>query len=193
VDDVRLPGRDRHLWVRSGQDQSLEVIDAAGLVEVTHIETGADESGPYVSFGGAMHGAVTRAEFYLQGAHTHIDVDADIRDDGTFSARVSCVQPQWGRAPMPIAHGRYVVRGRADGARLAVFASDAAASALPKDYDGGRMRLRCVADAAGHIHVRVRRPFADDEIGSISPQRLPDQSGRQLLEPRYAVFFASFL
>lgn len=192
VDDVRLPGRDRHLWVRSGQDQSLEVIDAAGLVEVTHIQTGADESGPYMSFSGTVHGAVTSAEFYLQGAHTDIEVDLDTREDGTFTARASGVQSRWGRPAKPVPHGRYMLRGRADGSRLAIFASDAAASALPDYYDGAQMRLRCVADAAGHIYLRVRRPFADDEIGSISQQRLQDEYGRQPLEALEAVFFESF-
>src|SRR5699024_7590591 len=61
VDDVRLPGRDRHLWVRSGQDQSLEIIDAAGLVEITNVVAGSDNDGPYVSLSGRIHGAADQA------------------------------------------------------------------------------------------------------------------------------------
>src|SRR5699024_353232 len=146
---------------------------------VTHIQTGADESGPYISFSGIVHGAVTSAEFYLQGAHTDIEVDLDTREDGTFTARASGVQSRWGRPAKPVPHGRYMLRGRADGSRLAIFASDAAASALPDAYDGAQMGLRCVADAAGPTYLRGRRPCADHAIRSSSHQRLQAADRRQ--------------
>lgn len=47
-EDVRPPGTARRLWVRSGQDQSLEIVDAAGLAKVNDVAAGEDSAGPYV-------------------------------------------------------------------------------------------------------------------------------------------------
>src|SRR5699024_1044854 len=111
VDDVRLPGRDRHLWVRSGQDQSLEIIDAIGLVEITGITTGTDDAGPYVGFSGVLHGAVDDCELILQGTQSRVSVCVSQNADGTFNGSASLMQSRWAGPTLPVPHGGYTLRG----------------------------------------------------------------------------------